>query len=160
MKLDIDRQPLGQTWLTVAYHVDLGTNQGSEAVVQVRGDLQIDNLESRILVRGELVGVRQVPCDRCLESFTLDFDVPLEIIVLRDSAGEDEADTWVIHQKTGEVDLANPLREAVLLALPQKQVCAITCAGICAQCGANLNLAPCSCRQEAVDPRWEGLPDD
>ena len=72
--------------------------------------------------------------------------------------GDDETDSWVIHQKTGEVDLTEPLREAVMIALPQKRVCRDDCHGLCPQCGIDLNQESCRCEDESVDPRWDGLP--
>jgi uncharacterized protein len=36
-------------------------------------------------------------------------------------------------------------------------LCREDCKGICPQCGKNLNLGPCDCKVENVDPRLEIL---
>jgi len=56
-----------------------------------------------------------------------------------------------------QLDLGPMVRELVLMELPPAPLCRPDCAGICAQCGADRNAAPCECRQDLVDPRWAGL---
>jgi uncharacterized protein len=160
MKLDLDRQALGRSQLPVAVTMPLTDAKGLTGEVQLAGSLTVDNLESRIVVTGEVTGTSEAACDRCLAGFSLSFSVPLELLVIKDSGTEDQDDSWVIHQKTGEVDLREQLREAALLALPQKLLCCEECKGLCPQCGINLNAESCQCTAEEVDPRWDGLPDE
>jgi uncharacterized protein len=159
MKLDIDRQGPGRSELSVDENVDLTEAPAAPDSVSVGGLLQVENLESRILLSGTLEAECRVECDLCLESFDLVFEVPLALIVIRDANGEDESDAWVIYQMRGEADLSEALREAVLIALPQKLVCRQDCLGLCPECGVNRNHTSCHCRQVEVDPRWNGLPD-
>ena len=55
-----------------------------------------------------------------------------------------------------QIDLEPLAREAVVLELPPAPLCREDCRGLCAQCGADLNEASCSCRAP-VDPRWAAL---
>jgi uncharacterized protein len=160
MKLDLDRQPLGRSQWEVAATVPFEAHTAGPQAASVSGQLAIDNLESRLVVTGTLAAVSEAICDRCLEPFALDYVVPVEWLVIRDAATADETDSWIIHQKTGEVDFAEPLREAVVIALPQKHLCAEDCRGLCPHCGTNLNRDACQCQSEATDPRWNGLPSD
>jgi uncharacterized protein len=57
------------------------------------------------------------------------------------------------------MELADSLREQVLLAAPVKVVCRENCKGICAQCGKNLNEGACDCAPAVADPRWHALRD-
>jgi uncharacterized protein len=59
----------------------------------------------------------------------------------------------------GEVlDVAAWARDAFALAMPAQVVCRADCAGLCPQCGANLNEAGSDHGHEsAPDPRWAKL---
>jgi len=56
-----------------------------------------------------------------------------------------------------QVDLEQMTREALVIDLPSAPLCRDDCAGICASCGADLNLSPCGCPAETADPRWAAL---
>ncbi len=161
MKLDLDRLPGGRSELAVSQELALDEFLPGPGTVRLRGDLQVDRLESRVLVRGELRAAVTAACDRCLGEFVLEVPVPVEILVIRDAdpGGGDEDEASVIHQRIGEVDLEEPLREAVVLALPLQRLCRPDCRGLCPRCGADLNEGDCDCAEEEGDPRWEGLPD-
>ena len=59
----------------------------------------------------------------------------------------------------GEVlDLASWARDAFALAMPAQVVCREDCAGLCPQCGENLNeAAPGHTHESAPDPRLAKL---
>jgi uncharacterized protein len=160
MKLDLDRQGGGRTRLAVDERLALGEDPelGLPAEVTLRGVLVVDNLESRAIVQGTLQVSALVTCDRCLEEFAAEYPADLEVVVVRARSAEGELDAWVIHQRTGEVDLEEPLREAALLALPQKMLCGESCRGLCPTCGTNLNRESCNCPPVAADPREEEFP--
>jgi len=160
MQLDLDRTPAGQSDLPVAGTVDLAFGTEGPGAVELTGTLRVDNLESRCVLRGELAARGPVLCGRCLAEFTLVFPVPVELVVLRDRGHEDaDADTPVVHQRDGLLDLGEPLREAAVLAVPLTRICREDCRGLCVRCGADLNQGECDCGDDDVDPRWEGLPD-
>ncbi len=54
------------------------------------------------------------------------------------------------------VDLTADIRESMILAFPSYPVCSKSCKGLCAQCGANLNVETCDCKPPA-DLRWGAL---
>ena len=43
------------------------------------------------------------------------------------------------------------------LNIPMKPLCRPDCKGLCAQCGADLNLGACACTPPKSDPRWAAL---
>ncbi len=160
MKLDLERQGEGRTILAVAGGVELELPEDWPQRAELNGELTVDNVGSRFLINGTLRATGQADCARCLDSFRLEWEVPVEIMVLRDvHSDEGSDDSLVLHQKKGVVDLTEPLRECAVLALPPAPICRDDCRGICAQCGADLNQNPCGCVAEDVDPRWEGLPE-
>jgi uncharacterized protein len=56
-----------------------------------------------------------------------------------------------------QIDLGPMTREAILLELPIAPLCKADCAGICGQCGADLNVTSCTCETLIVDDRWAAL---
>jgi uncharacterized protein len=159
MKLDLDRQEHGRSVLAIEGDLGLGLGEGRPERASLRGELHVDNVESRFLLGGTLTAEGRVECGRCLAGFTLRWEVPVEIIVLRDvDSDEGEGDSLVIRQRTGEVDLTEALRESVVLAIPLAPVCREDCKGLCPRCGIDRNTGTCDCADEDIDPRWEGLP--
>lgn len=161
MKLDLDRMPAGQSTLCVDDACDLDMDQGGLQRVRIVGDLRVDNLEGYCIVRGALRARGPVPCDRCQKEFVLVFPVDVQLMILRQAGGHDEsedADTPVLHQRDGIVELYDCLREAAVLAAPISRRCGKDCRGLCIRCGIDLNEAVCSCCDEESDPRWGGLP--
>lgn len=160
MKLDLDRTPDGHSELPVSEELileEVGEVEGP-VNVQVEGRLRVDKLETRAVVIGELEAVETAACDRCLRDFPLRLTVPLEILILRTGKAEqpEDSEASVIHQQGGEVDLDEPLREAVLLAQPLQRVCRPDCPGLCPRCGADLAAGVCGCEPE-TDPLWDEL---
>ena len=160
MRLDLDRTPAGKSELAIDGELTLDLAETGPGAVRLQGDLRVDNLESRLVVRGDLRATGTAECDRCLAEFALGFDVPVELVVLRDAGEETEdGDTPVVHQRDGVLDLTETLREATVLAAPQVKVCREGCRGLCPHCGKDLNEGDCDCEDDDIDPRWEGLPD-
>ncbi|HUF53984.1 MAG TPA: DUF177 domain-containing protein [Dehalococcoidia bacterium] len=54
------------------------------------------------------------------------------------------------------LDLREGLRQYILLNEPAKPLCREDCAGLCPNCGADLNQSPCQC-QPTGDERWSVL---
>jgi uncharacterized protein len=159
VKLDLDRTPTGRSELAVDSALMLGLERGGPDTVRVAGNLEVQNLEQRFLVRGTLRASGAAECGRCLREFSLAYEVPVDIVVLRDTASDEgEDDNLVIHQRAGEVDLTDALRESAILAAPQVKVCDPGCRGLCPRCGADLNAGDCGCSQRENDPRWDDLP--
>jgi uncharacterized protein len=55
------------------------------------------------------------------------------------------------------LDLEPLVRDALLLELPTVPLCREECAGLCSNCGVDLNVTTCDCTTEDFDPRWAAL---
>jgi uncharacterized protein len=93
------------------------------------------------------------PCMRCLEPAEPEAEVDAREVE-QPGGGEELRSPYV----EGEVlDLAAWARDAYALALPNQVVCREDCAGLCPECGANLNEQPDHAHEAAPDPRWAKL---
>jgi len=108
------------------------------------------------LLRGNLRGVLTASCARCLEPAPVVIDSPMAISFVEsdeddDEEEEDEAQDDVVKFEHGLIDVSNPIRDEILLAVPMSVICREDCAGICPSCGRNRNLTPCDCEKHAID---------
>jgi uncharacterized protein len=94
------------------------------------------------------------PCFRCLGDAVL--EVPVDAREYQAASPEDEQLTTPYLTGDG-IDLSQWGRDAVALALPDKILCRADCAGLCGECGKNLNLEPHVHEVEERDPRWAAL---
>jgi uncharacterized protein len=94
------------------------------------------------------------PCYRCLGDAVL--EIPIAAREYQAQAPEDEQMTTpYLHEDRLEV--SDWARDAVALALPDKILCRPDCAGLCPECGKNLNQEPHTHEEEHGDPRWAAL---
>ncbi len=95
------------------------------------------------------------PCMRCLDPSSPHFAVDAREVEQPGAADEELNSPYV--DKEGELDLAAWARDALALTLPAQIACRPDCAGLCAQCGANLNDDPDHHHEAGPDPRWAKL---
>ena len=93
------------------------------------------------------------PCMRCLGAAQPAFAVDAREV--DQPGGGDELDSPYVNGEE-ELDLRGWARDALALALPAQIVCRDDCAGLCPQCGRNLNEDPHE-HERAPDPRWAKL---
>jgi uncharacterized protein len=117
-----------------------------------------------IRVVGGFEGKVELRCARCLEPVPTTvheaFDLlyrPLKPGKQGDEISITEAETEIGFYRGNGLELADVIKEQVLLSLPVKSVCKEDCKGLCPQCGQNLNQGSCDCTQERSDPRWSAL---
>lgn len=118
-------------------------------------DLRLESVVEGVLVTGTADVVVAGQCSRCLEPIddAMQVDVQ-ELFVYPDSEIKDEE----AHRIDGElIDLEPVLRDAVVLDLPFQPLCSADCAGLCPECGANLNDDPGHDHGVNLDSRWSAL---
>ena len=94
------------------------------------------------------------PCMRCLEPAELRFAVDSREVSVP-GGGDELQSPYVVAED--ELDLEAWARDALALALPAQLTCRPDCAGLCPQCGANLNEDPDHHHESAPDQRWAKL---
>ncbi len=94
------------------------------------------------------------PCYRCLGDAVL--EVPIHAREYQASeADDDELRSPYVVGNT--LELSDWARDAVVLALPEKILCRPDCAGLCPECGKNLNDEPHRHEETPSDSRWAAL---
>jgi uncharacterized protein len=104
-------------------------------------------------LRLRLSAALEGPCMRCLEPAAPRIEVDAREV--EQPGGGEELDSPYVD---GEVlDLRQWANDAFVLGMPALVVCREDCAGLCAECGANLNADPGHAHERAPDPRWAKL---
>ena len=104
----------------------------------------------RLRFRAALAG----PCMRCLDPAALDLDVDAREVSV--PGGGEELQSPSLDEES-DLDLEAWARDALALALPAQLTCRPDCAGLCPECGANLNEDPDHRHETGPDPRWAKL---
>jgi uncharacterized protein len=145
--------------LDLSVHVEPFTFGGQTyEVVPELVDVRID--VSRTTANGYALRLRssaalEGPCARCLEPARPGFEV--DAIEVHQHGGEDEELVSPYMSPEDELDVGAWARDALALALPASIVCRPDCAGLCAECGANLNEDPDHAHEREPDQRWAKL---
>jgi uncharacterized protein len=138
---------------------------------------------AHVHVEGVLEGPMVWECVRCLKEFdkpteipfTAEYQVPDPTVRTRERTTKDrrqdgaESSSEMMDQDdelyicTGDrVELAEMLREHVILSMPMQPLCHEQCRGLCPVCGGDRNEQACSCVQETqknpfaiLQERWK-----
>ena len=118
-------------------------------------DLRLESVVEGVLVTGTAVVRLQGNCARCLDEISSHQEVDIQELFCY--PGKEMDDAEALHIEDELIDLEPVLRDAVVLDLPFTPLCRPDCAGLCPECGANLNRDPDHGHAEPIDPRWVGL---
>jgi uncharacterized protein len=132
-------------------------------VSPLRIDGSIDRFGETLTIRATARVRSAETCARCTRPF--EADIEEELLLYCDREGADEEELARELEEQGEVvyhdgvhlDITEPVRQALILSRPLTTLCRDDCRGLCAGCGADLNVEPCRCGGRAPDPRWEAL---
>lgn len=113
------------------------------------------NHAGALVLNGTARSELDLACDRCGKEFSREKVVPLHAL-LADSLESEDSEDEIYLLDGNELDLDEVVTTAFVLAMDTKNLCSEDCKGLCAKCGADLNLGPCGCRPE-VDPRLAAL---
>jgi uncharacterized protein len=127
----------------------IGVPEGSP----VELDLRLEAVMEGVLVSGYARARIAGECARCLEPVSS--EVEAEICELYAYPGH-ESDDDIGRLEGDFINFEPQLRDAIVLALPLRPVCAEDCAGLCATCGVPLADDPGHAHDEP-DPRWAAL---
>jgi uncharacterized protein len=140
-----------------------GTVREYQLVRPITVELAYYRAGTELFLEGTVEAATSASCARCAEDFASSARRGFRYVLTARSvgAGLDQdlrpEDLEFTLYDGEEVDLTPLIREQVLLALAERPLCREDCAGLCARCGANLNLGRCDCRVETGDPRFAVL---
>jgi uncharacterized protein len=140
--------------LEVPVHLSPKSVEGLDLEAPVRGWVRLENMGPRFYLTGEVSTVVRLDCVRCAGSFSRPLSVEIDEFYapsFSHGRGDEEQvldDLNVFSLHGDELDLSDPIRENLLLAIPITTLCRPDCQGICPICGSNRNEDVCTCSSE------------
>ena len=159
------KAPIGTIQSKFIEEHEWALDEDVELVGPVEGQVVLLRTDAGILVQGDLGVEVRLECSRCLaplRQFVLarleEEFCSKEEAGLRRQEDDEPIDPALLIDEHHTLDLSDLARQQLLLAVPSHPLCRSDCAGICPQCGQELNVAPCNCVPDG-DPRWHALAD-
>ena len=146
--------------LDITEQVDTAACGFPELVLQgpLRFTGKVVNAAPYLQLSGRLSAVLELGCSRCLQAITRSFDVDIAESYTNKTEVADEDDGGeVILFEGDEIDITPVMLNALFGELPMHPLCRQDCRGLCPECGADLNLGACACKQDDIDIRLEKL---
>ncbi|NBJ91583.1 YceD family protein [Parablautia muri] len=149
---------------SVAFEPDRISHMGNSYKIREKSpvDLTFTNIgRGKILIRGEMRLVLEIPCDRCLEVVYTPLELRFEQEIFAPdldghSLSQDEQQDFMAGY---ELNVEAFVNGEILINMPVKVLCKPDCKGICKQCGHNLNEGECGCDTFVPDPRMAAIQD-
>ena len=148
VRVDVDVPPDAEFWRDV--------EPTPRSPLEVR--LEAQQAGPDVVVRGQVRGLFEQECRRCLEPVTVEVEEDFgRLYRAGDALEADESEDMLALPDDAELDLSEPVREQVMVAVPRYVYCRDDCQGLCPQCGTNLNESECDCTTDELDERWAPL---
>ncbi len=155
------KEPIGSTR---DYRLD-EIFRGSERFADhVHGPLTLLKTHQGVLATAELDVEAVKVCGRCLSEYPLNLSLSIEeefFPMLDINTGRRLSVPFGFEgahiDESHTMELAEVLRQYVITNSPMKPLCRPECAGLCHDCGVNLNQQKCECGEANLDPRWRDL---
>ncbi len=131
--------------------------EGTTLLEPVQGELVLIGTGRTVSLTGRMHTAVSLVCGACLTrcrqplEFTVAEEfgrIPAPAVASRGEAVLRPEDFVVPIGPDGMVDLTEVVRQHLVLAIPFAPRCRDGCRGLCAGCGADLNLGPCACATE------------
>jgi uncharacterized protein len=140
-------------------------DEEAELAGPVTGHVRLHRTNQGIYADGTVSVPVHLQCTRCLKDFTTTVTFPLreeyyptiDVNTGLPVVMEHDTETSFPIDRHHEIDLREAIRQNLVLALPIRTLCREDCAGLCPQCGKDLNEGPCDCQPEQTDERFAAL---
>jgi uncharacterized protein len=143
----------------------LGIADAELSVVQpVEITCHFYKVDHEVVVQGSLRSAARLTCSRCAEEFEQPLSVALDAVYLptpeisserAKELEEAEADVYPFTEQV--IDIAEMVRDKLLLSIPLQPHCMVECKGLCPSCGVNRNVVSCQCAEEKLGSPFEPL---
>ncbi|OGO21446.1 MAG: hypothetical protein A2144_03310 [Chloroflexi bacterium RBG_16_50_9] len=156
------REPVGSTR---DYEInEIAGISGDDGGCPVTGKVRLMRTPRSILADCELSTEVELHCSRCLSPFCYrvmlifkeEYVPTIDAVSGTPLPSPEEAGAFTIDEHH-ILDLTEAVRQYTMMATPMKPLCREDCAGLCQDCGDNLNEGNCDCPETDMDPRWSKL---
>lgn len=161
------KSPVGTAYDVVLDNDDkLELHDGeAELAGPITGRLRLHRTNQGVFATGTVTTPVHLSCTRCLKEFDSNITFPLheefyptiDVVTGAPVALPDDPEMSFPINRRHEIDTREAIRQNLVLALPMRALCREDCAGLCPQCGKDLNEGSCDCTTEVFDERFAPL---
>ncbi|MEI7697145.1 MAG: YceD family protein [Actinomycetes bacterium] len=151
--------------------IEIPEKVGTELIAVAAGDTievdaRLESVAEGILLSAEIFATARGECTRCLDPVEIAIEKKIQELYLYEKKAErkkgkpveDDLEIEDEFLMEGDVmDLQTPIRDAIVLSLPNNPLCREDCEGLCPDCGGKWAELPDDHAHEAIDARWAGL---
>ena len=157
MRLDL-RELIVNPSLRLPFHAELEMDEldfpsVKEYLTPPTADGVVYNEAGILHMQGTITANMLCICDRCGQEFESKKETAVNAVLVGEES-EENPELFVLEGT--EVNVQEVLSTCFILDMETKFLCREDCKGLCARCGKNLNMGPCSCGKE-IDPRFAVL---
>jgi DUF177 domain-containing protein len=125
------------------------------APAHVPAELTVTKASSGLVLQLSFRVRLEGPCFRCLADSTLGLPIHAREYQAENPGDDEDLRSPYVHDDL--VELSAWARDALALELPDKILHDPGCAGLCPECGKDLNVEPHTHDEQRGDPRWAAL---
>jgi DUF177 domain-containing protein len=133
----------------------LGGQEYAPVPALVPADLAVTKASSGTVFELSFRARLEGPCFRCLADTALELPIRAREYQATQPGDDEDLRTPYLHDDT--LELSTWARDALALELPDKILHDPDCAGLCPECGKDLNVEPHTHEEQKGDPRWAAL---
>ncbi|WP_303722603.1 DUF177 domain-containing protein [Malonomonas rubra] len=137
-------------------------------VAPVIFQLRFQKLGQLVEVDGHFKSRVNLICGRCLQPYDIDLSGEFAFTFTPHVADENAAEEGdeveletdelgLVYYKDESLELLPPLQDQLVMALPISPLCSEDCAGLCSECGCNLNVEKCHCEKKVFNNKFSAL---
>ena len=135
----------------------------------VNGEMTITRVDKGVWVTSPIQANSFTSCSRCLKpyEYVVQFEINEEYLSVAEISNgnittseyeRDVEDGTFVLDHSHNLDISEAIRQYVSINMPMKPLCNTSCAGLCLNCGTDLNDVVCACNTIGkVDPRLSPL---
>ncbi len=106
-------------------------------------DANYNYTEKEILVNAHITTALKLQCTRCLEDVVYNIDCNVSEVCTK-NINTDGGYTY-----NGDIlDIEKLVSDTLYLEIPPQVLCKVDCLGLCSNCGQNLNIKKCECKNQ------------
>ena len=133
------------------FSVVVNAQELGESDLWVQGNIlvsgQIVHVGVDFRLTGNVTAKATFECCRCLKVF----EQPVNFLF------EEDYDVLMFGHLDDWIDIAEPIRAALIFQEPMQPLCSVDCKGLCLHCGVDRNQVECDCDKNEIDPRLAAL---
>ena len=121
------------------------------------GVVTIGRTQQGLIVQAKFSAETTLECVRCLNNFKRDLNFELtELYAFNEKS---VSESGLLLPDDAHIDLQPLVREYALLDIPINPICRLTCKGLCAVCGEDLNQSDCGHKNTTEESPFAVLKD-